>query len=91
MQKFEENIWYTIADNGPPPFDTLVLVHGDREVFDYTGKSHGFVPCKALAYNNAYRPEMAMTQVLELSKEDKKNLNKIYVEVPFTITKWMIV
>jgi hypothetical protein len=63
---------------------------GKKEIIDYTGKSHGFVPCHSLAYNNCYRPEMSMSQVLELSDEDTKRLNKIYVEVPFDVTKWMI-
>ncbi len=81
-------MWYKTEEVGPPPFDTLCLVKGQQEILDYTGKSHGFSTKYAVAYNELYRPEINMTQVLTLDKELEGKL-PVYVKVPFTVEQWM--
>lgn len=81
-------MWYKTEEYGPPPFDTLCLVKGEKEIIDYEGKSHGFTTEHAIAYNEVYRPEICMTQVFSLEKELQGKL-PVYVGVPFTVKEWM--
>lgn len=86
---WDKNIWYSIEKDGPPPFDTLVVVRGNVDIIDHTGKNWGKAPHYALAYNDCYRPEVCMNQVIDLPEELKDKL-PIYISVPFNIEEWMI-
>lgn len=72
--------WKSIEKDGAPPFDTLVLVRAKDEQF-------GFYKY-AIAYNECYRPNMCMVQVIELDESLKDKL-PIYVNVPFHPEEWL--
>lgn len=81
-------MWKTIKDDGPPPYDTLVLVGGTGRVNDNNGVEQTW-PKYALAFNACYRPEMCMSQVFDgLSQEDRKKL-PIICGLDFEIERWM--
>lgn len=69
-----------IIEDGPPPYDSLCLCRGKH-------KEYGFWRY-CLAYNQCYRPEMNMCQVLELEEEDLKKI-PILNNVPFEVEEYM--
>lgn len=84
MSKFEKGKWYSVEKDGPPPFEELCLVRGKHKEFGYNQY--------ALAYNECYRPDMNMTQVIELQDNAYRELisSHICLDIPFTIESWML-
>lgn len=83
-------LWYSVDKVGPPPYDKLCVVYGNRDIIDNSGVNHGTSPAYAIAFNQCFRPDICMTQVLELSKEDKDKLGRTCTDLPFEVIKWMI-
>ena len=90
--------WKTIEKDGPPPFDTLCIVSGTRYCKGFIEETETFLnktdegwTAYCLAYNELYRPEIMMTQVLEIPDNctlSRDNDSVYLLEVPFEIEKW---
>jgi hypothetical protein len=76
-----KNQWFNIKDYGPPPFDSLALIRGKDKTYNYWKYT--------IAYNEVYRPNICMTQRLELDEEHMEKL-PVYMQVPFEIEEWML-
>ena len=90
------NPWISIKDKAPP-YDDLVLLRGDEEVESkwidgWTNEEHCetvTISKYAIAFNQCYPPDICMTQVVEVTKDDKPNLATSYPNIAFKITHWM--